>query len=267
MTASGRDPFDLRGRVALVTGAALGGIGHFTAVGLARQGATVVAADARARLSELNETISAAAEATGKPDACSATTFDVSVETEVEEAVQGAVARLGRIDILVHHAGVMLRGETLETSVADWQRVIEINLTGTWLTARAVARDMITRGYGRIVTTSSIYNQIVGPIPEPAYYASKAGVANLTRGLASEWGRRGITVNCIAPGVFFPTQMTQALAATDSGRLDEMAQRTLLGRVGDPAEDLSGTIIWLVSDAAQYVTGQVIHVDGGWTAW
>jgi NAD(P)-dependent dehydrogenase (short-subunit alcohol dehydrogenase family) len=176
------------------------------------------------------------------------------------------VDRLGKIDILVHHAGVMLRRETLDTSVADWQRVIDINVTGTWLMARAVARDMITRGYGRIIATSSVYANIVGPIPEPAYYASKAAVANLTRALASEWGRRGITVNCVAPGVFFPTRMTQALAE-DPGRLDEMAQRTLLGRVGDPAQDLSGTIIWLASDAARYVTGQVIYVDGGWTAW
>jgi gluconate 5-dehydrogenase len=266
MTAAASGPFDLSGRVALVTGAAPGGLGHFSAVGLARQGATVVAADLPARVHELNDTVSAAVEAAGRADACSATTFDVRVEAEIEEAVQSTVNRFGKIDILVHHAGVMLRGETLETSVADWQRVIDINVTGTWLTARAVARDMVTRGYGRIITTASIYAQIVGPIPEPAYYASKAGVANLTRGLASEWGRRGITVNCVAPGVFFPTQMTQALA-NDPGRLEAMAQRTLVGRVGDPATDLSGTIIWLASDAAQYVTGQVIYVDGGWTAW
>lgn len=266
MTGARNDPFDLSGRVALVTGSAPGGLGHFSAIGLAGQGATVVAADAPGRGHELNETVAAAAQAAGRADACSATTFDVSVEAEVEEAVQSAVERFGKIDILVHHAGVMLRGETLATSVADWQRVIDINLTGTWLTARAVARDMATRGRGRIITTSSIYAHIVGPIPEPAYYASKAGVANLTRGLASEWGSRGITVNCVAPGVFFPTQMTQALA-NDPGRLEAMAQRTLVGRVGDPAKDLSGTIIWLASDAAQYVTGQVIYVDGGWTAW
>jgi gluconate 5-dehydrogenase len=225
-----------------------------------------VAADVPVRVHELNQTVEAVAEIAGIADACSAATFDVSVEAEVEEAVQSTVARLGKIDILVHHAGVMLRRETLETSVADWQRVIDINLTGTWLMARAVGRDMVTRGYGRIITTSSVYADIVGPIPEPAYYASKAGVANLTRGLASEWGRAGITVNCVAPGVFFPTRMTEALAK-DPRRLDEMAQRTLLGRLGDPAQDLSGTIIWLASDAAQYVTGQVIYVDGGWTAW
>jgi gluconate 5-dehydrogenase len=266
MNADQHDPFDLGGRVALVTGAAPGGLGHFTALGLARQGATVVAADVPGRLDELDQTIGAVAEVTGRADACSATTFDVSVEAEVDEAVRSTVDRLGKIDILVHHAGVMLRRETLDTSVADWQRVIDVNVTGTWLMARAVARDMITRGYGRIIATSSVYANIVGPIPEPAYYASKAAVANLTRALASEWGRRGITVNCVAPGVFFPTRMTQALAE-DPGRLDEMAQRTLLGRVGDPAQDLSGTIIWLASDAARYVTGQVIYVDGGWTAW
>jgi gluconate 5-dehydrogenase len=266
MTAAQHDPFDLSGRVALVTGAAPGGLGHFTAVGLARQGATVMAADLPGRVDELDQTVGAVADVTGHGDACSTTTFDVTVEAEVEEAVRITVERFGKIDILVHHAGVMLRRDTLETSVADWQRVIDINLTGTWLMARAVARDMVTRSQGRIILTSSIYAHIVGPLPEPAYYASKAGVANLTRALASEWGRRGITVNCVAPGVFFPTRMTEALAE-DPGRLDEMAQRTLLGRVGDPAQDLSGTIIWLASDAAQYVTGQVIYVDGGWTAW
>jgi NAD(P)-dependent dehydrogenase (short-subunit alcohol dehydrogenase family) len=266
MSPTPDDPFDLTGRVALVTGAAPGGLGHFSAVALAGRGATVVAADVPARAGELDGTVAAAGVATGRDDACSATTFDVTAEAEVEAAVHAVVDRLGRIDILVHHAGVMLRGATLETDLADWQRVVDTNLSGTWLTARAVARDMVKRGYGRIVTTASIYARIVGPIPEPAYYASKAGVANLTRGLASEWGRSGITVNCVAPGVFFPTQMTSALAG-DPGRLEEMGRRTLVGRLGDPAKDLSGTIIWLVSDAAGYVTGQVIYVDGGWTAW
>lgn len=263
MKPTGRGPFDLTDRVALVTGAAAGGLGHFSALALAGQGAHVVATDAPSRSAELDGTRTAVTDGGGSADT---TTFDVSVEADVEAAVHRVLERHGRIDILVHHAGVMLRRPTLETSLAAWQHVIDVNLTGTWLVARAAARDMVARGDGRIITTASIYADIVGPLPEPAYYASKAGVANLTRGLAAEWGSSGVTVNCLAPGVFYPTQMTQALA-DDPGRLEEMSRRTLVGRLGDPAVDLAGAVVWLASDAARYVTGQVIYVDGGWTAW
>jgi gluconate 5-dehydrogenase len=254
--------FDLSGRIALVTGASAGGLGHFSAVALAQAGASVVVADAPARAADLEETASAVRAAGGEADVA---TFDVAAEAEVEGAFARMIDRHGRIDILVHHAGVMMRRPSFETSVADWQRIIDVNLTGTWLVARAAARGMVDRGHGRIITTSSIYASIVGPLPEPAYYASKAGVANLTRGLAAEWGPHGVTVNCLAPGVFFPTQMTQPLA-DDPGRLQEMSRRTLLGRLGDPAKDIAGTVVWLASESAGYVTGQVIYVDGGWSA-
>lgn len=263
MTPSGRGLFDLTGRVALVTGAAPGGLGYFSALGLAEHGAEVVAADVPSREAELEETCAAVR---GVGGSAAMTTFDVSSEAEVDEAVRDVLERQGRIDILVHHAGVMLRRPSFETSVAEWQRIIDVNLTGTWLVARAAARGMVECGAGRIITTASVYADIVGPLPEPAYYASKAGVANLTRGLAAEWGSRGVTVNCLAPGVFYPTQMTQALR-DDPGRLEEMARRTLVGRLGDPATDFAGTVVWLASDAARYVTGQVVYVDGGWTAW
>jgi gluconate 5-dehydrogenase len=191
---------------------------------------------------------------------------DVTDEASVDAVVAEAIDADGKIDILVHCAGVMIRQPTLEMSLADWNRVVDVNLTGTWLTNRAVARSMTEHGYGRIINTSSLYANIVGPLPEAPYYASKAGVANLTRGLAAEWGMAGVTVNCLAPGVFFPTPMTAPLAE-DPGRLEQMAARTLLGRLGDPATDLGGTVVWLASAAAAYVTGQLIHVDGGWSAW
>ena len=213
-----------------------------------------------------DEVEATAATVRSRGGSASVITFDVTADDDVNAAVADVLARHGRIDILVHHAGVMMRSPSFETSVADWQRVIDVNLTGTWLVARAAARNMVERGSGSIITTSSLYTAIVGPIPEPAYYASKAGVANLTRGLAAEWGLSGVTVNCLAPGVFFPTQMTQPLA-DDPGRLEQMSKRTLLGRLGDPAVDLGGTVVWLASDAARYVTGQVIYIDGGWTAW
>ncbi|MBO0852393.1 MAG: SDR family oxidoreductase, partial [Nocardia sp.] len=186
-------------------------------------------------------------------------------------AADGVVAEVlggcGRLDILVHHAGVMARGPSLETAIPDWQRILDVNITGTWLTARAAAAAMIEGGAGgRIVTTGSIYSTMVGPIPEPAYYASKAAVANLTRGLAAEWGPHGVTVNCVAPGVFYPTGMTAPLGDAPEV-LARMTERTLLKRLGDPERDLRGVIALLTSDASAYLTGQTIYVDGGWTAW
>lgn len=255
--------FDLSNRVALVTGASPGGLGHFSALALAAHGAIIVAADTPGRADEVHAT---AAQVRAQGGCAEAVSFDVTVPDEIDAAIDQVLAHHGRIDILAHHAGIMMRASSLDTSVEDWQRVVEVNLTGTWLVARSAARNMLDRRSGSIITTSSVYAAIVGPIAEPAYYASKAGVANLTRGLAAEWGPAGVTVNCLAPGVFFPTQMTESLAE-DPGRLESMSQRTMLGRLGDPATDLGGTVVWLASDAARYVTGQVIYVDGGWSAW
>ena len=255
--------FDFAGRIALVTGAARGGLGHYSALTLAAQGARVIASDAPSREADLDATVQAVRAAGG---AAERAMWDVTSKDDVDRAVNDIAERHGRLDVLVHHAGVMLRAPSFETSLEDWHRVIDVNLTGSWLVARAAARTMVENGYGRIVLTSSIYASIVGPLPEPAYYASKAGVANLTRGLASEWGPSGVTVNCLAPGVFFPTQMTRSLEQ-DPGRLKEMERRTFVGRLGNPETDLAGALIWLASEESRYVTGQVIYVDGGWTAW
>jgi NAD(P)-dependent dehydrogenase (short-subunit alcohol dehydrogenase family) len=119
---------------------------------------------------------------------------------------------------------------------------------------------------GRIITLGSLYTTIVGRIPEAAYYAAKAAVSNLARGLAMEFAPRGITVNCIAPGVFYPTRMTAPLG-DDPGRLQAMTDRTMLGRLGDPLRDLQGVVAFLASPASAYVTGQTLFVDGGWSAW
>jgi gluconate 5-dehydrogenase len=257
-----RSLFDLTGRTALVTGAG-GGLGAHAAVALGTFGARVMVTDHPSRQEDLRATSASLDTFATTPDVglC-----DVTDEASVEAVVAEAIDAAGKIDILVHCAGVMIRQPALEMSLADWNRVVDVNLTGTWLTNRAVARSMTTHGYGRIINTSSLYANIVGPLPEAPYYASKAGVANLTRGLAAEWGMAGVTVNCLAPGVFFPTPMTAPLAE-DPGRLEQMAARTLLGRLGDPATDLGGTVVWLASAAAAYVTGQLIHVDGGWSAW
>ena len=143
------------------------------------------------------------------------------------------IAAHGRVDIVVNAAGVMLRKAYDETTLEEFDRVVRVNLTGTWLVNREAGKAMTPRGSGRIVNLTTVYAERVGPVPESAYYASKAGVANVTRALAAELGPHGISVNCLAPGVFYPTPMTAALAA-DPDRLEWFAARTMLGRLGDP---------------------------------
>ncbi len=254
--------FSLEGQVALVTGASAGGLGYWSALALAEHGADVAVSDVAQNLADL-ETTAAAIAATGRRS--EAIVADVGSESDIEALVSSTISALGRIDVLINHSGVMLRKDAFETSLEEWDRIVRINLTGSFLLNRVAARGMVERGSGAIVNTSTVYTNIVGPIPEAAYYASKAGVANLTRGLAAEWGSSGVRVNCLAPGVFYPTRMTNPLAATPE-RLEFMANRTMLGRLGDPERDLAGTVVWLASDASRYVTGQVIFVDGGWSA-
>jgi gluconate 5-dehydrogenase len=260
-----RSMFDLSGETVLLTGASRGGLGHFTALALADLGATLVVSDIASRAEDLAATVKAVEERCHDTQ-ISAVACDVSNSSDVDALVQQASERMGSVSVLVHHAGVMLRGAAIGTELSDWQRVIDINLTGTWLLNRAVAVGMLAAGRGSIVNTSTLYAQIVGPIPESAYYASKAGVANLSRGLAMEWGPQGVRVNCLAPGVFYPTEMTAPLAASPE-RLAQMSARTMVGRLGDPEADLAGVVAFLASSASRYVTGQVLYADGGWSAW
>lgn len=237
-------PFDLTGQVALVLGAAPGGLGQRAAAALAEHGATVVTAD----LADADRVV------------------DVTDETSVTGLVDGVLADHGRLDVVVNAAGVMLRKAYDETTVAEFEHVVRVNLTGTWIVGRAAGQVMSARGRGRIVNLTTVYAERVGPVPESAYYASKAGVANVTRALAAELGSHGITVNCLAPGVFYPTKMTAALGAAPE-RLEWFANRTMLGRLGDPELDFAGPLLLLASPASSYVTGQVLYVDGGWSAW
>ncbi len=254
--------FDLTGNVALVTGAGIGGLGAQSAIALAQSGCSIVVSDLPSREKALQDTLQEVRKYTNET---LSVTMDITKEKDVDRVVEAVINTFGRIDILMNAAGAMLRKSSIETSLEEWQHIIDVNLTGTWLMARRVGSELIKQEQGKIINVSSLYANIVGPLPEPAYYASKSGIVNLTRGLASEWGRQNVQVNCIAPGVFYPTNMTKPLA-DQPGRLEEMAERTLLGRLGTP-EDIKGVVVFLGSKASDYMTGQMLTVDGGWNAW
>lgn len=251
--------FDLTDKVALVIGAAAGGLGEQGAIALADAGATVAIADLASR--------SEALEQTARATSATVHQVDVTDEDSVRRLFIDVVARHGRVDVVVNAAGVMLRKPYDETTLEEFERVIQVNLTGAWLVGREAGQTMTDLGIrGRLVFLTTVYAERVGPVPESAYYGSKAGVANVTRAFAAELGPHGITVNCLAPGVFYPTQMTAPLAE-DPDRLKWFGERTMLGRLGDPQSDFAGPLLLLASEGSSYMTGQVIYVDGGWSAW
>ena len=258
-----KDQFALGGEVAIIVGAGQGGLGARAARELSRRGAQVVLADHPSRADDL------AATASSIDGPCTTITCDVTDEAEVSAMVRHAVDTFGRLDVLVNCAGAMLRKEFDLTTVEEFEHLLRVNTLGNWLVARAAGvqmRDQSPARGGRIVLMSTVYAERVGPIPESAYYASKAAVVNVTRGLAQELGPHDIRVNCLAPGVFYPTGMTSALQESPE-RLEWFAQRTMLGRNGNPDVDFTGPLVFLSSRASSFVTGQVLYVDGGWSAW
>jgi NAD(P)-dependent dehydrogenase (short-subunit alcohol dehydrogenase family) len=246
------DMFRLDGQVAIVTGAS-SGLGVAFATALAEAGASVARAGRRESQLELTR---AAVERAGGSALAIAT--DVSDPDQCTRLVEGAVRRFGRVDILVNNAGVGSGGPALRERPEDFRRVIDINLNGTYWMAQAFARAA-TPG-GAIVNLGSVLGQTTADQPHAAYSASKAAVGGLTRDLAAQWSsRKQLRVNCLAPG-FFPSEMTDQYPP---GYLDRMAQdRSLMKRLGRP-DELAATLVWLVSAAAGYVTGQTIVVDGG----
>jgi NAD(P)-dependent dehydrogenase (short-subunit alcohol dehydrogenase family) len=251
-----RNLFDLTGRVAVVIGGT-SGIGRAIALGLADAGADVVAS---ARRSEQVDKVASEIEARGRRTL--RRTTDVG-EPDTLRALRDAVgATLGPVDILVNCAGVTHRAPSTEVEASAWRRVLDTNLDGTWHSCQIFGESMLTQGRGRIINIASLAS-FVGLFEVAAYTASKAGVAGLTRALAVEWGRRGVSVNAIAPGVFRTDLNRQLLDGTDRGR--EFLQRTPLGRFGR-IEELAGAAIFLASDAASYINGEVLVVDGGFLA-
>ena len=257
MTSKPNDRLSLTGKTALITGGA-SGIGLETAKVFARAGAQVAIGD-------LNEaTLQEAQSQLNDQDVSIETMFlDVTKEDSVVEAVR-KVEMLGSLEILVNSAGTGARMEATELPLERWQEVLNINLTGTFLCSREVAKTMLERGKGSIVSVASIMGLIGGGVyPNPAYQASKGGVVNLTRSLALDWAAQGIRVNAVAPA-FVRTPLTQSLLEED-GMKEKLLARTPLGRLVETYE-VADAIHFLASDAAAMITGHTLPVDGGWVA-
>jgi gluconate 5-dehydrogenase len=247
--------FDLRGKVALVTGCSRG-LGQYFGRALARAGADLIVT---ARNKEDAAAFSDEIRALGR--CCEPLALDVRDRESIERMAEQAQAVHGRIDVLVNNAGCNVRKAALEVSWDDWNRVLDTNLRGSFFVAQAVARHMIPRGKGRIVNIGSV-TSVFGSAGIAPYCASRGGVKQLTMSLADEWGRHGITVNCLAPG-WFETAQTKVLYQ-NAKWVDYIKDRIPLHRPGLPA-DLDGAIVFLASDASAYVTGQTLLVDGGIT--
>lgn len=246
--------FDLSGKVALVTGANTG-IGQAIAVALAEAGADV----ALAGRSEPGETLARIA-ATGRRG------LDIRADLSSTAPIQGVIDRvlngLGRIDVLVNNAGIIRRADLLDFSEEDWDAVLDTNLKTLFFLSQAAARAMAARGSGKIVNVASLLS-FQGGVRVPSYAAAKSGVAGVTRAMANELAPRGVQVNAIAPG-YIATNNTAALQS-DETRSRQILERIPTGRWGRP-EDIAGAAVFLASSASDYVTGQILAVDGGWMA-
>ncbi len=245
--------FDLTGKVALVTGTSRG-LGQYFARALARAGADIAMTSRDAdKLGAFRSEI----EGLGRR------TFSVALDVRDHASIQAAVAEVerqaGQIDILVNNAGCNIRKPALEVTWEDWNTILDTNLRGTFFVSQAVVRGMIERGYGRIINVGSV-TCVAGYAGLAPYGASRGGVKQLTMSLADDWGRHGVTVNCLAPGWFKTAQ--NAVMYEDPTWVEYLCDRIPVKRPGRP-DDLDGAVVFLASEESRYVTGQTLLVDGG----
>lgn len=249
--------FDLSNRVALITGAS-SGLGWRFAHVLADQGATV--AVAARRIEHLKKLTGELEE---KGATCFAIPCDVGDEKQIIHMVKAVLERFGKIDILVNNAGISKSAPATEISMTDYDAVMDINSRAVFLTARECAKPMIEANYGRIINVSSMYGLVAGKLfPAVNYHVSKGSVINMTRALAAEWAKCGVTVNALCPG-FFASEMTEHLLEEEVfGQY--VKNSCCMERLGH-SDELDTALVFLAANGSSYITGQAIAVDGGWT--
>lgn len=245
--------FDLTGKTAVVTGASRG-LGQYFGRALARAGADLVITS---RTRESLEPFRQEIEALGRRAV--PVELDIRAHESIKAAIAEAEAAYGKIDILVNNAGCNVRKPAVDITWDDWNLVLDTNLRGTFFVAQAVAKRMIPRGYGRIINIGSV-TSVMGYAGLAPYCASRGGVKQLTMSLADDWGVHGITVNCLAPG-WFRTEQNKVMYENEEW-VEYLKDRIPLKRPGKPT-DLEGAVVFLASDASEYITGQTLLVDGG----
>ena len=245
--------FDLSGKVALVTGTSRG-LGQYFARALAKAGAALaITSRHKDSLSAFAEEIHVLGRQTFS------TELDVRDHASIQNAITAVEDNFGKIDILVNNAGCNIRKPALDVTWDDWNTILETNLRGSFFVAQAAARGMVERGYGRIINIGSV-TSVSGFAGLAPYGASRGGIKQLTMSLADDWGRHGVTVNCLAPG-WFKTQQNRVLYE-NAAWVEYISDRIPIKRPGLP-DDLDGAIVFLASESSRYITGQTLLVDGG----